>query len=159
MVGESCWPDFENRMRIKYRFRAGWCVQSGIGREVNFSIVNDSVVCVAQAENLCVLNCRPSIMRWHGGKVASMRRAAHRSAPNGSFGEGVGRRGGDGGAAEDATPLRFPGTPTRPPKAASVFTYPISKRESDRRECCSREPAAAQCDEYERAAADNPAYG
>ena len=167
MVGESCWPDFENRVRIKYRYRAGWCTQSGIGRDVNFSIVNDSVVCVAQAENLCVLNCRPAVARWQGAKVAAMRRA-HRTAlmsggggGGGGFGNASSGGGGDwaGAATDDSPSIHFSGTPTRPPKAASVFTYPLSRRDADRRECCMREPAAAQCDEWERAAADNPAGG
>ena len=71
MVGETCWPDFENRVRIKYNFREGWCLQTSIGHAVNLSVVNSSLVCISQAENLCVLNCRPTTVTWHGRGVAS----------------------------------------------------------------------------------------
>ena len=58
MVGETCWPDFENRVRIKYHYREGWCQQSGIGHAVNVSIVNESLMCVSQVGCSSLLSMR-----------------------------------------------------------------------------------------------------
>ena len=75
MVGETCWPDFENRIKIKYNFREGWCLQTSIGHAVNLSVVNGSLQCISQVENLCVLNCRPTTVTWHGRAVQAVKAA------------------------------------------------------------------------------------
>ena len=82
-VGETCWPDFENRIHLKYNYREGWCVQSAISASVNLSIVNGSLLCVAQAERLCVLNCRPSVVQWRGRMVPSAGRNGSGTASHG----------------------------------------------------------------------------
>lgn len=94
MVGETCWPDFENRVRIKYNFREGWCLQTSIGHAVNTSIVNGSIMCIPQVENLCVLNCRPTFVVWHGKVVRALRmQAALGNASSLDLGEGDGSEG------------------------------------------------------------------
>ena len=80
MIGETCWPDFENRVHLKYHYRTGWCAQTAIAQAVNLSVVNGSLLCVAQLEKLCVLNCRPSLVRWQGQRVRVLRRDAARNA-------------------------------------------------------------------------------
>jgi hypothetical protein len=135
MVGESCWPDFENRVRLKYNFREGWCTQSRIGHAVNFSIVDGSVSCVSQIESICVLNCRPATVRWQGRTVRVLRRRA---------------ADGNVSAADDAISLRLEGTSERPPKASAPFAYPTDQRDADRRICCLKEPHASECDDGER---------
>ena len=104
MVGETCWPDFENRIFLKYNFRAGWCAQSGIGASVNYSIFNESLMCVSQIEALCVLNCRPTVVRWQGYRARAIRRKGVLAARNasGSKTSRSGAEGHRGGRAVDA---------------------------------------------------------
>ena len=100
MVGETCWPDFENRVHLKYNFREGWCIQSGIAHSVNVSIVNGSLLCIAQTEALCVLNCRPAIVRWQGRRVRALRRRAASATCN-ATGRVSGRSTDEGGGGDD----------------------------------------------------------
>ena len=155
MIGETCWPDFENRIRLKYNYREGWCVQSGIGNAVNTSVINGSLMCVSQMERLCVLNCRPTTMRWQGKRVMALRRrAAIALSGNGRLnGRNRSHDGDDelysthADAETVALPsVRLPGTSARPPKAASAFSYPLAKREADRQECCRIAPRASKCE-------------
>jgi hypothetical protein len=44
-----------------------------LAQAVNLSVVNGSLLCVAQLEKLCVLNCRPSLVRWQGQRVRVLR--------------------------------------------------------------------------------------
>ena len=159
MVGETCWPDFENRIRIKYNFRRGVCEQTAISQSVNVSIVNGSLMCIAHAENLCVLNCRPTTMRWDGRYVQYLRRRAA-STSNGTWAQSTSELRAAGrkltraqrtsasdtdNDAHELASLRLQGTLARPPKAASAFMYPIARRDADRADCCRREPIASQC--------------
>lgn len=166
MIGETCWPDFENRIKLKYNYREGWCTQSAMGAAVNVSVFNGSLMCISQMERLCVLNCRPTTMRWQGKRVIALRRrAAAAGVLDASLsGRNASIAGGhdadDDGqhasaderdlAAADAAvapSLRLPGTSNRPPKLTShYFKYPLAKRDADRQECCRVAPKAARCE-------------
>ena len=147
-----------SKMR-RYNFREGWCVQSGISHSVNISIMNGSLVCIAQTEALCVLNCRPTVMRWQGRKVRDRAAAAFRNVSY--IGYGRGDREGHSARlsgmdsvtssssqaiAASAVSLRIQGTPARPPKAAHAFAYSLSKKEQDHKECCRKAPQEAKCE-------------
>ena len=177
MIGETCWPDFENRIRLKYNYREGWCTQSGIGAAVNVSVVNGSLMCVSQMERLCVLNCRPTTMRWQGKRVIAMRRRAAAAGAvhslNGRNMSAASSHDADeegahlsadervvaAAAAAAAPSLRLAGTSARPPKATSVFKYPLARRDADRQECCRIAPKAARCEPREGATPPPPPLG
>jgi hypothetical protein len=162
MVGETCWPDFENRMHLKYGFREGWCAQTSIIASVNRSVVNGSIMCVAQLEALCVLNCRPTVVRWQGQRAHALRRRAalalaarnvsamaerRLSATSEASGPvGAGGKGRFAGGSVASGPLRIEGTLVRPPKQANPFVYPLRKRDHDRKECCRAQPRESRCD-------------
>ena len=111
-------------------------------------------------ENLCVLNCRPSIFRWQGKRVVAMRRRAvaalaasggrrnaSRRAEFDADDEGYTDAVGGPEAASAASPsLYIAGTSARPPKASSAFAYPLARRDADRQECCRVDPKASKCE-------------
>ena len=115
VVGETCWPDFQQRVRIKYNWLLGWCAARSIDQGVGLDQGDASLApggairCLAQLENVCVLNCQPRVQRW--------------ALQNGSA------------AAGARVSTLLPDTPPRPPKQGRIFSYALDQRASDVKRC------------------------
>ncbi len=125
MVGETCWPDFEHRVSLKYNFRMGTCAQSVLISKLVLPTVNGSIRCLPHVEGVCVLNCRPRITRFFAPHVLQRQRQRQQNARNSTPGN---------------SRLEIEGTDPRPPRTSSIFAYSLAKRDAERQRCCKRSP-------------------